>query len=151
MNRLRDLGCRFALDNFCIDDVSLASLGSLPVDYVKLDGSLVRGVDSDEIRREIVGALATIARALGKEVIAGWAERESIVELLPGLGIELAQGHYLGQPAAELRRDHAAAVRPVPAAAIQEVAVENGKHGRQHSQNGDGHGRSRPAWARVVV
>jgi general secretion pathway protein E len=154
MNRLRDLGCRFALDNFCIDGVSLASLGSLPVDYVKLDGSLVRGVDSDEARREIVGALATIAQALGKEVIAGWAERESIVALLPGLGIELAQGHYLGQPAAELRREDAGTVRPVrpvPAAAVQDVVGKVAEIGTQHSHNGNGNGRARPAWARVVV
>jgi general secretion pathway protein E len=104
MNRLRELGCRFALDNFGIGGQSLASLGALPVDYVKLDGSLVRGIDLDHDRHEIVRSLAIVARALGKEVIAGWAERQSIVELLPQLGIELAQGHYLGLPGPELRR-----------------------------------------------
>jgi general secretion pathway protein E len=149
MNRLRDLGCRFALDNFCIDGASLASLGSLPVDYVKLDGSLVRGVDTDEARREIVGALAAMVRALGKEVIAGWAESESIVALLPGLGIEFAQGHYLGQPAAELRRDVTVTVGPVPVEAIKDVAATTGENGTQESANGS-NGRKRPPWARVM-
>jgi PAS domain S-box-containing protein/diguanylate cyclase (GGDEF)-like protein len=151
MNRLRDLGCRFALDNFCIDGVSLASLGTLPVDYVKLDGSLVRGVDSDEARREIVGALASIARALGKEVIAGWAERESIVALLPGLGIELAQGHYLGQPAAELRREENVIVRPVPRAVTEYVAGVAAEHDVQPYRNGNGNGRAGPPRPRLAV
>jgi PAS domain S-box-containing protein/diguanylate cyclase (GGDEF)-like protein len=103
MNRLRELGCRFALDNFSLTSVSMASLGTLPVDYVKLDGSLITGVDLDRGRQDLVRAFATVARALGKEVIAGCAERAAIVELLPSLGIDLAQGHYLGLPSPELR------------------------------------------------
>jgi diguanylate cyclase (GGDEF)-like protein/PAS domain S-box-containing protein len=105
MRRLCELGCRFALDNFGITRSSLASLGALPVDYVKLDGSLVMGVDTDASRRDLVRALATLAHALGKEVIAGWAERASIVEVLPELGVEYAQGHHIGLPGPELRRD----------------------------------------------
>jgi type IV pilus assembly protein PilB len=103
MNRLRELGCRFALDNFSLTSVSMASLGTLPVDYVKLDGSLITGVDLDRGRQDLVRAFTTVARALGKEVIAGCAERAAIVELLPSLGIDLAQGHYLGLPSPELR------------------------------------------------
>jgi PAS domain S-box-containing protein/diguanylate cyclase (GGDEF)-like protein len=103
MNQLRELGCRFALDNFGLSSASVASLGALPVDYVKLDGSLTTGVDRDSNRQELVRAFTTVARALGKEVIAGCAERASIVELLPSLGIDLAQGHYLGLPSPELR------------------------------------------------
>jgi EAL domain-containing protein (putative c-di-GMP-specific phosphodiesterase class I) len=123
MTRLAELGCRFALDNFGIGTSSVASLGTLPVDYVKLDGSLVRGVDQDAARRDIVRALATVARALGKEVIAGWAEREEVVRLLPGLGIELAQGHSLGRPTAELRRGAEPVVR-----ALRTRVDERGEH-----------------------
>jgi EAL domain-containing protein (putative c-di-GMP-specific phosphodiesterase class I) len=105
MQRLSELGCRFALDNFGISATSVASLGALPVDYVKLDGTLVRGVDGDDARAELVRALVTVARALGREVIAACAERQSTVELLPLLGIDLAQGHVLGRPTPELARD----------------------------------------------
>jgi diguanylate cyclase (GGDEF)-like protein len=105
MQRLRELGCRFALDNFGIGASSVASLGALPVDYVKLDGTLVRGVEDDDARAEIVRALVTVARALGREVIAGCAERQSTVDLLPRLGIDLAQGHCLGRPTPELAYD----------------------------------------------
>jgi PAS domain S-box-containing protein/diguanylate cyclase (GGDEF)-like protein len=105
MQQLSELGCRFALDNFGISATSVASLGALPVDYVKLDGTLVRGVDGDDARAELVRALVTVARALGREVIAACAERQSTVELLPLLGIDLAQGHVLGRPSPELARD----------------------------------------------
>jgi EAL domain-containing protein (putative c-di-GMP-specific phosphodiesterase class I) len=105
MQQLIELNCRFALDNFGISAASVACLGALPVDYVKLDGTLVGGVDDDEARAELVRALVTVARALGKEVIAACAERQSTVELLPLLGIDLAQGHRLGRPTPELARD----------------------------------------------
>jgi diguanylate cyclase (GGDEF)-like protein len=105
MQRLGELGCRFALDNFGMGATSIASLGALPVDYIKLDGALVRGVEDDEARAEIVRALVTVARALGKEAIAGCAERQSTVDLLPRLGIDLALGHCLGRPTPELGRD----------------------------------------------
>jgi PAS domain S-box-containing protein/diguanylate cyclase (GGDEF)-like protein len=104
MNHLRELGCRFTLDNFSLTAASVASLGALPVDYAKLDRSLVTGIDVDENRFELTRALTAVARALGREVIAGCAERASIVDVLPALGIDMAQGHYFGAPAAELRR-----------------------------------------------
>jgi hypothetical protein len=62
-------------------------------------------VEDDDARAEIVRALVTVARALGREVIAGCAERQSTVDLLPRLGIDLAQGHCLGRPTPELARD----------------------------------------------
>jgi EAL domain-containing protein (putative c-di-GMP-specific phosphodiesterase class I) len=130
MTRLTELGCRFALDNFGISGASLASLGALPVDYVKLDGSLIRGIDRDESARELVQALTTVARALGKEVIAGWAERESIVALLPDLGIGLAQGHHLGRPSRELRAVGAENVHHADRVALAAV------HGHTPSANG---------------
>src|SRR5690606_3577769 len=105
MQRLSELGCRFALDNFGLAASSVASLGALPVDYVKLDGTLVSGVEDDDARAELVRALVTVVRALGREVIAGCAERQSTVNALPLLGIELAQGHCLGRPTPELARD----------------------------------------------
>ena len=105
MQRLSELGCRFALDNFGLAASSVASLGALPVDYVKLDGTLVSGVEDDGARAELVRALVTVVRALGREVIAGCAERQSTVNALPLLGIELAQGHCLGRPTPELARD----------------------------------------------
>jgi PAS domain S-box-containing protein/diguanylate cyclase (GGDEF)-like protein len=103
MNHLRELGCRFTLDNFSLTDASVASLGALPVDHAKLDRSLVTGIDVDENRFELTRALTAVARALGREVIAGCAERAGIVDVLPELGIDMAQGHYFGAPSAELR------------------------------------------------
>jgi EAL domain-containing protein (putative c-di-GMP-specific phosphodiesterase class I) len=75
-------------------------------------------------------------------VIAGWAEREAVVELLPTLGIELAQGHYFGPPAAELRRHTTVAAHRVPHASpvpgrtleavVSNIAATGDTNGLQH-------------------
>ena len=139
MNKLTELGCRFALDNFGISGNSLASLGALPVDYVKLDGTLIRVIDRDQAALDLVQALTTVARALGKEVIAGWAERESIVQLLPTLGIGLAQGHHLGRPSRELT-----AVGAAESVREQQVAAARANaHGQHGSGNTHAHGNGK--------
>jgi EAL domain-containing protein (putative c-di-GMP-specific phosphodiesterase class I) len=102
MTWLQDAGCRFILDNFGITASALASLGALPIDYVKLDGRLIQGLASGEVKPELVQAIATIARAIDKRVIAGWAESAAVLDMLPALGVEYAQGYHIGRPTAEL-------------------------------------------------
>ncbi|HSJ10287.1 MAG TPA: ATPase, T2SS/T4P/T4SS family [Longimicrobiales bacterium] len=99
---LRDSGCRFILDNFGVTPAALASLGALPVEFVKLDGRLIRGLDSGDVSPSLIQAIATVARAIDKRVIAGWAENENVLRMLPGLGVQYAQGYHIGVPTSEL-------------------------------------------------
>ncbi|HWV56524.1 MAG TPA: ATPase, T2SS/T4P/T4SS family, partial [Longimicrobiales bacterium] len=101
MHELRALGCRFVLDHFGVSNESLASVGALPVDYVKLDSPLVNAMDADGTRTQLVRSLTTLARALGKDVIGGYAERAEVIEQLHAMGVAMAQGHFLGHPGPE--------------------------------------------------
>ncbi len=98
INRLKDLGCFFALDDFGIGFTSFHYLRSLPVDYIKIDGSYIRNIDQDASQLALVQAIHTVAGALGKKTIAEFVENEKILQIIRGLGINYAQGYYLGKP-----------------------------------------------------
>ncbi|HWI51731.1 MAG TPA: EAL domain-containing protein [Symbiobacteriaceae bacterium] len=98
MWRLKELGCRFALDDFGAGFSSFMYLRSLPVDYVKVDGSLVRNMDSEPTDRALVQAVVTVAHALGKSVIAEWVETREVAEALIALGVHTGQGYFLFRP-----------------------------------------------------
>jgi len=98
IRRLREKGCRFALDDFGIGFSSFSYLQYLSVDYVKIDGSYVRDLDKNYKNRALVQAMNTVARSLGKEVIAEFVENSSILDLLGEDQVSHAQGYYLGYP-----------------------------------------------------
>jgi len=99
---LRDLGCRFALDDFGLGFSSLSHLRTLPADYIKIDRSFVRNLDTDAGNREMVKAICTMAETFGKQVIAEGVETEVVAEALIKLGVGLAQGYLWGRPAPDL-------------------------------------------------
>jgi EAL domain-containing protein (putative c-di-GMP-specific phosphodiesterase class I) len=95
---LRARGCLLALDDFGVGFSSLYYLRKLPVDFLKIDGTFVRTLVEDPQNREIVKALANLARGLGRETIAEWVEDEATLQLARELGVDYAQGYYLGRP-----------------------------------------------------
>jgi diguanylate cyclase (GGDEF)-like protein len=99
MHRIRDLGARFALDDFGMGFSSFAYLRALPTDYVKIDGSFIRNLDTDATNRSLVQAINQAAHTLGKTVVAEWVETETLAGLVRDLGIEYGQGYYWGAPA----------------------------------------------------
>ncbi len=97
--RLKDLGCRLALDDFGSGYGSFAYLKQLPVDVVKIDGQFVRGLVDDPQDQAVVTALVTIAHALGKSTVAEFVEDQETLDLLRTLGVDSAQGYVVGRPA----------------------------------------------------
>ncbi|RAR56593.1 PAS domain S-box-containing protein/diguanylate cyclase (GGDEF)-like protein [Paraburkholderia unamae] len=98
MESLRALGCRFALDDFGVGMSSFNYLKTLPVDYLKIDGSFVRGITSSELDRTIVQSIHQVAHAAGKATIAEFVESEAIIGRLSGIGIDYVQGYCVGLP-----------------------------------------------------
>jgi diguanylate cyclase (GGDEF)-like protein/PAS domain S-box-containing protein len=98
IRRLKEKGCRFALDDFGIGFSSFSYLQYLSVDYVKIDGSYVRDLDKNNKNRALVQAMNTVARSLGKEVIAEFVENSSILDILEEDHVGYAQGYHLGHP-----------------------------------------------------
>ena len=97
--QLRALGCRFALDDFGTGFSTFSYLKHLPADYLKLDGSFIRNIHSDEIDRELARSINEIAHTLGKETIAECVEDDATLRVLKALAIDYAQGYHIGRPA----------------------------------------------------
>jgi EAL domain-containing protein (putative c-di-GMP-specific phosphodiesterase class I) len=102
IRRLKELGCQFALDDFGMGFSSFSYLRALPVDFVKIDGSFIRTIDSDRTNRALVQAMTMVAHILGKEVVAESVERPEVASILAEIGVEYGQGWLWGRPSAEL-------------------------------------------------
>ena len=102
IRRLKELGCQFALDDFGTGFSSFSYLRALPVDFVKIDGSFIRTIDSDRTNRALVQAMTMVAHILGKEVVAESVERPEVASILAEIGVEYGQGWLWGRSSAEL-------------------------------------------------
>jgi diguanylate cyclase (GGDEF)-like protein len=95
---LKAMGCRFALDDFGSGLSSFSYLKNLPVDYLKIDGTFVRGIATDPVNRTLVGNINDIGHLLGKQTIAEYAEDEATLAELVELGVDYAQGYGIDRP-----------------------------------------------------
>jgi diguanylate cyclase (GGDEF)-like protein/PAS domain S-box-containing protein/excisionase family DNA binding protein len=98
IKRLKEMGCRFALDDFGAGFSSFYYLKRFDVDYLKIDGSFIRDLSTDEGSRIFVRALNDVAHGLDKQVIAEWVETPEALNLLLGMGTHFGQGHLFQQP-----------------------------------------------------
>ncbi|MEA3078144.1 MAG: diguanylate cyclase, partial [Actinomycetota bacterium] len=99
LSAIRELGCRVGLDDFGTGYSSLGYLRCLPIDFLKIDGSLTADIDTDGQARTIAGAIITMADALGLDVIAEGVETEAQAGVLRDLACTFAQGYLFGRPA----------------------------------------------------
>jgi len=98
IERLRSLGCQFALDDFGTGMSSFAYLKNLPVDYLKIDGVFIKNIATDAIDRAIVDAISRTGQVMGLKIVAEFVENEAILAQLRELGVDYAQGYYIGRP-----------------------------------------------------
>ncbi len=100
MTALKAHGCQLALDDFGSGLSSFHYLKSLPVDYVKIDGSFVRNMSESDSDCVLVEAINRMSHTLGIETVAEYVHSAAIVERLRLLSVDYAQGFYFGRPAA---------------------------------------------------
>jgi diguanylate cyclase (GGDEF)-like protein/PAS domain S-box-containing protein len=97
--RLSELGCKFALDDFGAGFGSFYYLKHLPFDYLKIDGEFVRHCPVNKTDRILIAAVVQIARDMGKRTIAEFVTDQRTAEVVAGLGVDYGQGFHLGRPA----------------------------------------------------
>jgi diguanylate cyclase (GGDEF)-like protein/PAS domain S-box-containing protein len=98
MNTFRELGCRFALDDFGAGMSSFAYLKHLPVDLLKIDGSFVKDMATDPIDAAMVEAINHIGHVMGKQTIAEFVENGEVLSELQRMGVDFAQGYGIAKP-----------------------------------------------------
>jgi diguanylate cyclase (GGDEF)-like protein len=100
IHSLHELGAKVALDDFGRGLSSLAYLRTLPVQYIKIDGDLVRRVATDRLAESMVSGISQAAATLDIDTIAEHVETEEIAAKLRELGVGYGQGYYFSQPVA---------------------------------------------------
>ena len=98
MDRLSEIGCRFALDDFGAGLSSFGYLKRMKVDFIKIDGQFVKGMADDPIDQMMVNNITHLAYGLGLFVIAESVEDIVLMEMLRDIGVHFAQGYHVQQP-----------------------------------------------------
>ncbi|WP_116024346.1 putative bifunctional diguanylate cyclase/phosphodiesterase [Thermomonospora umbrina] len=98
LSALRDLGVRLAIDDFGTGYASLAYLGQLPVDVIKIDPSFVAGLGRDETLSLLTRTIVRLGRDLGLTVVAEGIERPEQLELLREMECPRGQGFLVARP-----------------------------------------------------
>jgi len=96
--RLRKLGCAFALDDFGVGHGTFTYLRHLPVDYLKIDIQFIRALLTDEEDQQVVRAIIGVAKQFRIETIAEGVEDEATLKKLLEMGVDYAQGYWIGRP-----------------------------------------------------
>lgn len=112
VDRLRLLGARLSVDDAGAGYASFSHIVQLAPELIKLDRSLIAGIDADLVRRALAGALVGFAHQAGAEVVAEGIETEAELAAVRALGIDYGQGFYLGRPGSVASALQAGSVGP---------------------------------------
>jgi diguanylate cyclase (GGDEF)-like protein len=101
VTRVKDLGCRIAIDDFGAGYTSFRNLRKLGVDIVKIDGAFVQNIVKSDDDRAFVHTLIDLARRLGLKTVAEWVQDEAAAAMLAGWGCDYLQGALIGLASCE--------------------------------------------------
>ncbi len=95
---LHGMGCEFALDDFGGGLSSFANLKTLPMDYLKIDGSFMHELGADAVNQAVVAAMIELSRSLNFRVVAEQVEDQPSADKARQMGIDFLQGFIVGRP-----------------------------------------------------
>lgn len=95
---LKELGCRFSMDRFGSGLSSFGYLKDIPLDYLKIDGRLIKNMTKDPVDQAVIESMNRIGHVLGFKMIAEWVEDAQALQLLEKIGIDYVQGFELAEP-----------------------------------------------------
>ena len=105
MQAVHKIGCRFTVDNFGTNLNTLTRLRGMPIDFLKISGSLIRNLSTDPLTRTSLKALIELAKSMHKQTIAKFVEKADDLGALWNLGFDYVQGNYFQE--AEAHADYA--------------------------------------------
>ncbi|MDU9050308.1 MAG: EAL domain-containing protein [Candidatus Electrothrix sp. Rat3] len=104
IKEMKEMGCKIAIDDFGSGHSNYERLLKLQVDYLKIDGSILKKLTSDEISQTIVETIVAVAKKLGIETVAEFVYDKETAELATSLGVDFLQGYYFSEPLQELKK-----------------------------------------------
>lgn len=98
IDKLRERGCHVSLDDFGAGLSSFAYLKNFNVDTLKIDGGFIRDIANNRISESMVAAITQVAKVMELSTVAEYVETEEAWDLIKKLGVDFAQGHFIGEP-----------------------------------------------------
>lgn len=98
ISQFKEYGCKIAIDDFGSGYSNFTYLMKLQADFIKIDGSLIKNIDTDLSSQSIVKAIVSFANEMNILTIAEYVHNEIILEKVKELGIDYSQGFHLGMP-----------------------------------------------------
>jgi len=98
-------GAKIAIDDFGSGYSNYDLIFNLDIDYIKIDGSLIKNLLNDHKSEIMVGSIVTLAKEKGAKVIAEWVLDQALLQKVKDIGIEYAQGNYIGEATPNLSGD----------------------------------------------
>lgn len=96
------LGVRFAIDDFGTGFSNFSHICELSPDFIKIDGSLIKNLDTDKKSYELVKAIVFFSKELGIQTVAEFVHSKEVFDVARDLGIDFFQGYYFGAPQAQI-------------------------------------------------
>ncbi len=98
IKKVKTFGCTIAIDDFGSGYSNFEQLLKLDIDYIKIDGSLIKNIDTNKENEIVTKTIISFAKELGVKTVAEFVSNESIFNKVKLLGIDYAQGYYIGKP-----------------------------------------------------
>jgi EAL domain-containing protein (putative c-di-GMP-specific phosphodiesterase class I) len=95
---IKEMGCKFSLDDFGTGQSSYEYLKKLPVDYLKIDGVFIKDIVDNPADQAMVKSINEIGHFLGMKTVAEYVENQQILEVLKEIGVDYAQGFGVEKP-----------------------------------------------------
>ena len=105
INEVYKFGAKIAIDDFGSGFANFEHMTKIKSDYMKIDGSLVKNIDTDPDARMVIETIVVFAKKLGKKTIAEFVSSKEIYDIVRELGIDYTQGYYLGEPKDDIIKD----------------------------------------------
>ena len=97
IKKMKSLGCKFAVDDFGSGFSNFEHLLKLDIDYLKIDGSLIKNINNSVKNEILVKNIISFAKELGIKTIAEYVYNKSVYDKVNKLGIDYVQGNYIGK------------------------------------------------------
>ncbi|RLA70474.1 MAG: hypothetical protein DRG24_06840 [Epsilonproteobacteria bacterium] len=98
IKQIKSYGCRIAIDDFGSGYSNFAYVAALPIDILKIDGSLIRTIHENPRNLQTVKTIIAFAKNLQLDIVAEYVEDEAMAQLLADLGVTYGQGYHFGKP-----------------------------------------------------
>ena len=95
---IKQMGCKFSLDDFGSGLSSFSYLKNMPVDNIKIDGVFIREINTDPVNKIFVESIHNISKIMGIKTTAEYVENEDILNCIKEIGIDYAQGYHISKP-----------------------------------------------------